>query len=114
MIFQIFTNFDALATGLAMRAVTGRGADRCLPVLPVGLRGETVSIVLSPAAAKGHPGLVVPECSARHHGRGDLVMGESAGDAALPRGWLEFFRLGAATADSLGQRVAVVRHRLAG
>lgn len=71
---------DEWAAGLGA-AQTGacRCADR------VGLRGETVSaVVLVPVVAAGHPGRS-PECSGPHHGGrgGDLVVGESAGDAAL-------------------------------
>ena len=91
VIFQIFTNFDALATALALggllawarrRPVLAGSADRS------GRRGQAVSAVAAgPVAGAGHPDRTVPR-GGPHRGRGvgDVVAGEPAGDGALSAG----------------------------
>ena len=96
VIFQIFTNFDALATAFAMGGLLAWA--RRKPVLAgvligAGRRGQAVSAVIpGPDAGAGNPDRT-SRAAGPHRGDGgsDLVVGESAGDAALSAGLVGVF-----------------------
>ena len=114
LIFQIFTNFDALATACAAGAMLAWARRR--PALAGGLIGVGVALKLYPLL------LLVPlVILAVRTGRFRAV-GKTAGVAALtwlvvnlpilllfPRGWSEFFRLNTRRGDDMDSLYNVVK-----
>ncbi|OBA60755.1 hypothetical protein A5647_13060 [Mycobacterium sp. 1100029.7] len=114
LIFQIFTNFDALATGFAMGGLLAWA--RRKPVLAGVLIGLGAAAKLYPLLFLG-PMLVLALRTGRFR-----ALGRTAGAAALtwalvnlpvlllfPRGWSEFFRLNARRGDDMDSIYNVVK-----
>jgi uncharacterized membrane protein len=114
LIFQIFTNFDALATGLAMGGLLAWA--RRKPVLAGVLIGLGAAAKLYPLLFLG-PMLVLAIRTGRFR-----ALARTAGAAALtwalvnlpvlllfPRGWSEFFRLNARRGDDMDSIYNVVK-----
>ena len=114
LIFQIFTNFDALATAFAVGSMLAWA--RRKPVLAGVLLGLGI-------AAKLYPVLLLLPLLALGLRTGRLrSVGQTAGTAALtwflvnlpvlvlfPRGWSEFFRLNARRGDDMDSLYNVVK-----
>lgn len=114
LIFQIFTNFDALATAFAVGSMLAWA--RRKPVLAGALLGLGI-------AAKLYPVLLLLPLLALGLRTGRLrSVGQTAGTAALtwflvnlpvlvlfPRGWSEFFRLNARRGDDMDSLYNVVK-----
>ncbi|MGB6206666.1 glycosyltransferase family 87 protein [Mycobacterium sp.] len=114
VIFQMFTNFDALATGLAIGGLLAWARRR--PILAGVLLGLGVAAKLYPALLLG-PLLVLGMRTGR---LGELARTAAATVATwlvvnlpvmvlFPRGWSEFFRLNARRGDDMDSLFSVVK-----
>ncbi len=114
VIFQMFTNFDALATGLAIGGLLAWARRR--PMLAGVLLGLGVAAKLYPALLLG-PLLVLGIRTGR---LGELARTAAATVATwlvvnlpvmvlFPRGWSEFFRLNARRGDDMDSLFSVVK-----
>jgi uncharacterized membrane protein len=114
VIFQIFTNFDALATALAIGGLLAWARRR--PVLAGVLLGLGVAAKLYPVLLLG-PLLVLGIRTGRLGGLARTAVATVATWLAVnlpvmvlfPRGWSEFFRLNARRGDDMDSLFSVVK-----